>query len=76
MMWKALGQIGEGWVGAKSCICKDLEQGIRFSAVYGKCSDGVLPGSVGFKRRDLRGVLFVSFGPASKVPKLTHYGVV
>ena len=48
MMWKALGQIGEGWAGAESCIHKDLEQGIGFSAVDGHCLDGVLPGGVGF----------------------------
>ena len=55
MMWKALGRIGEGWAGTKSCICKDLEQCIGFSAVYRHCSDGFFPGGVGFNRRDLRG---------------------
>ena len=48
MMWKALGRIEEGWAGDESCIRKDLEQGIGFSAVDGHCSDGVFPGSVGF----------------------------
>ena len=51
MMWEAMGLIGEGWAWAESCICKDLEQGVRFSAVVGYCSDGVLPGGV-----DLLGV--------------------
>ena len=37
-MWKALGWIGEGWAGAKSCICKDLEQGIGYvTAAYVMC---------------------------------------
>ena len=48
MMWKALGRIGEVWARAESCICKDLEQGIRLSAVYIHCFDGFIPGSVGF----------------------------
>ena len=47
-MWKALGRIGEGWAGAELCICKDLEQGIGFSAVDGHCVDGFFLGGVGF----------------------------
>ena len=48
MIRKALGRIGEGWAGAESCIRKNLEQGIGFSAVDGHCADGVFPGGVGF----------------------------
>ena len=54
MIWKALSRIGEGWAGAKSCICKDLEQGIGFSAVYGHCSDGVSQAVLDFNCHDLR----------------------
>ena len=37
MMWKALGQIGEGWAGEKTFIRENLEQGIGFLAVDGHC---------------------------------------
>ena len=47
MMWEALGRLREGWAGAETCVCKDLEQGVRFPAVDGYCSDGGLPGGVG-----------------------------
>ena len=55
MMWKALGRIEEGWAGAESCIRKDLEQGIGFSAVDGHCPDGVSQAVLDFICRDLRG---------------------
>ena len=54
MMWKALGWIGEGWSGAETRICKNLEQGIGFSAVDGYCSYGVFQLVFDFSRRDLR----------------------
>ena len=47
MMWEALGQLREGWAWAETCVCKDLEQGVRLSTVDGYCSDGDLPGGVG-----------------------------
>ena len=56
MMREALGRLGEGWAWAETCICKDLEQGVRFSAVYGYCSGGGFPSALECKRRDLRGV--------------------
>ena len=48
MVWKALGWIREGWAGAKTRICKNLEQGIGFLAVDRHCSDGVCPVGVQF----------------------------
>ena len=47
MMWEALGRLEEGWAWAETCVFNDLEQGVRFSAVDGYCSDGDLPGGVG-----------------------------
>ena len=47
MMWEALGWLGEGWARDETYVCKDLEQGVRFSAVDGYYSDGGLPGGVG-----------------------------
>ena len=46
-MWEALGWLGEGWAWAETCAGKDLEQGVRFSAVDGYFWDGGLPGGVG-----------------------------
>ena len=47
MVWEALRRLGEGWAGAETCVCEDLEQGVRFPAVDGNCSYGGLPGGVG-----------------------------
>ena len=47
MMWEALRRLGEGWAGAETYVCEDLEQGVHFPAVGGYCSDRGLPGGVG-----------------------------
>ena len=47
MMWEALCRLGEDWAWSETCICKDLEQGVRFPAVDRYCSDGGFPGGVG-----------------------------